>query len=421
MTGDVDQDAVLRARNVLLGSGRPTPREEVEACRVLARVSPAAYLPRLSRALVHLGYGDVFDELPQARLALFEEAAEAAYALDASDPMRTEVLLKALDSLQNHLFVIGRRAEGLALREEMAEIGRGDLEDGRGGPAWSALELWARALAEEGRHREAAALHEEIVRHARPYGPQSGGAAWAVLEWMAEAEAAGLRDRAEAATRELVEMERSVLSSDRRTSRSLLLFALLRLAELLDGYGEFEAASAAYDEAGELLAGFAASGDLSPGAYLFPYWAVLFGLSGRAPELPAPGRSAPAFGAEIGKTTPDVRERYFAELPALRAAVDAPALDADLAERVLAHRRLTVRSALHAVHRRGYLFLEPVLPLFEEGVALARRLYAEDAAAGSAPLARALFDRASALTAGQRFAEAHPDFQEALALRAAQR
>jgi hypothetical protein len=420
MTGDVDQDAVLRARNVLLGSGRPTPREEVEACRVLARVSPATYLPRLSRALVHLGHGVVFDELPQARLALFEEAAQAAYALDTSDPMRTEVLLNALDSLQHHLFVIGRRAEGLALREEMAEIGRGNLEDGPGGPAWSALELWARALAEEGRHREAAELHEEIVRHARPYGPRGGGAAWAVLEWMAEAEAAGLRDMAEAAARELVEMERSELSA-RGTTRSLLFFALLRLAELLDGYGKFEAASAAYDEAGELLAGFATSGDLSPGAYLFPYWAVLFGLSGRAPELSAPGRSAPALGAKIGETTPDVRERYFAELPALRAAVDAPAPDADLAERVLAHRRLTVRSALHAVHRRGYLFLEPVLPLFEEGVALARRLYAEDAAAGTAPLARALFDRSSALTAGQRFAEAHPDFQEALALRAAQR
>ncbi|WP_149826162.1 hypothetical protein [Streptomyces tailanensis] len=420
MSGDVDQDAVLRARNVLLSSGRPTPREAVEAYRVLARVSPATYLPRLSRALVDLGYGDVFDELPQARLALFEEAAEAAYALDGSDPMRTEVLLKALEPLQHHLFVLGRRAEGLALREEMAGLARRALDTDPDAPVGDALELWARALAEEGRHREAAELHEEIVRHARPYGSRSGGAAWAVLEWMAEAEAAGMRDMAEAAARELVEMEQSEFSA-RGTTRSLLFFALLRLAELLDGYGEFEAASAAYDEVGELLAGFAASGDLSPGAYLYPYWAVLFGLSGRAPELPAPGRCAPAFGAEIGKTTPDVRERYFAELPALRAAVDAPALDADLAERVLAHRRLTVRSALHAVHRRGYLFLEPVLPLFEEGVALARRLYAADAAAGSAQLARALFDRASALAAGQRFAEAHPDFQEALALRAAQR
>ncbi|UUU25657.1 hypothetical protein [Streptomyces sp. DSM 40750] len=417
MSGDVDQDAVLRARNVLLGSGRPTPRDEVEACRVLARVSPASYLPRLSRALIGLGHGDAFDELPEARLALFEEAAQAAYALDGSDPMRTEVLLRALDALQRQVFVLGRRAEGLALREEMAELSRGALEDGPGGPAWSALALWARALAEEGRHREAAELHEEIVRHARPYGPRGGGAAWAVLEWMAEAEAAGFRETATEAARELVEMERSDLA-DRGISRTLLLFALLRLAELLDGYGESEAASAAFDEIGDLLAGLAASGDGSAGAYLYPYWAVLFGLSGHDRELPTPGRPAPALGAEIGESTPDVRGRYFAELPALRAAVDAPATDAELAERVVAHRRLTVRSALHAVHRRGYLFLEPVLPLFEEGVTLARRLHALDPEAGIAPLTRALFDRASALAAGQRFAEAHTDFQEALGLRA---
>lgn len=309
MSGDVDQDAVLRARNVLLGSGRPTRRDEVEACRVLARVSPATYLPRLSRALVALGYGDVFDELPKARLALFEEAAEAAYALDGSDPMRTKVLLKALDPLQHHLFVLGRRPEGLALREEMADLARGALEDGSGGPAWSTLELWARALAEEGRHREAAEIHEEVVRHARPYRTQGGGAAWAVLEWMAEAEAAGLRETALAAARELVEMERSDLAP-RGTTRSLLLFALLRLAELLDGYGESEAASAAFDEVAELLAGAAASGDISPGAYLYPYWAVLFGLSGPDREPPTPGSSAPspapapAFGAEAGRWTP---------------------------------------------------------------------------------------------------------------------
>jgi tetratricopeptide (TPR) repeat protein len=420
MGADVDQDAVLRARSVLLGSGRPTPREEVEACRVLAPVSPATYLPRLARALVRLGHGDVFDELPEARLALFEEAAEAAYALDASDPMRTEVLLTALDALQHHLFVLGRRPEGLALREEMAGHARGALEEGPGGRAWSALALWARALAEEGRHREAAALHEEIVRHARPYGTQSGGAAWAVLEWLAETEAAGLRERATEAARELVERERSDLAA-RGTTRSLLLFALLRYAELLDGYGESGAASAAFDEAGDILAGLATSGDGSAGAYLYPYWAVLFGLSGRARERPAPERPAPAFGAEIGRSTPDVREHYFAGLPALRAAVEVPATDAELAERVQAHRRLTVRSALHAVHRRGYLFLEPVLPLFEEGVALARRLYALDPRDGVAPLARALFDRASALAAGRRFAEAHADFREALALRAARR
>jgi hypothetical protein len=134
------------------------------------------------------------------------------------------------------------------------------------------------------------------------------------------------------------------------------------------------------------------------------YWAVLFGLSGRAEERPLPGRPAPAFGAYALDWTPDVRERYFAELPALeRATVDAM----DPAERIRLHRRLTIRSALRSEFRRSHRFLEPVRPLFDEGVALARRI--------GTPVdgARALFDRSSALTAAHGYAEAYADFREA--------
>jgi len=171
----VDQDAVLRARNVLLGSGRPSRRQEVEACRVLARVSPATYLPRLSKALVFLAFDHEYRELPEAQLALYEEAVEVARAVDPSDPRRTDILLDALRWQQHELFELERRPEGLAVREEMAGIDRRAIEADPDAPAGRGLALWAQALAEEGRHREAAELFEELVRRARPGGPGAGG------------------------------------------------------------------------------------------------------------------------------------------------------------------------------------------------------------------------------------------------------
>jgi hypothetical protein len=96
-------------------------------------------------------------------------------------------------------------------------------------------------------------------------------------------------------------------------------------------------------------------------------------------------------------------------MPALREA----AAGADLPERVRLHRRLSFRTALHSQFRHYHRFFEPTLPLFDEGVALARRL-------GDASwTARVLLDRASLLTAGTRYADAHRDFQEARALREA--
>ncbi|GAA2360046.1 hypothetical protein GCM10010246_57830 [Streptomyces cuspidosporus] len=53
----VDQDDVLRARSILLGSGYLSVDRQVEAYRVLAEVSPMAYLPKLAEALVGLRRG----------------------------------------------------------------------------------------------------------------------------------------------------------------------------------------------------------------------------------------------------------------------------------------------------------------------------------------------------------------------------
>lgn len=408
MHEDVDQDAVLRARNVLLGSGGPTRRQEVEACRVLARVSPATYLPRLTKALIRLGFSDEYRKLPEAQLALYEEAVEVARSVDPADPRHPDILMDALRWQQHQLFELERRPEGVAVREEMAGISRREIEADPDAPAGLGLDLWARALAEEGRHREAAELCEELARRARPAGPAEGTFAWPLLAWAAEAEAAGLRQTALAATGELVQMKRDQLAAE-ETSLACLFFSLLRMAELHDTYDQDDAASAALDEAAGLLAELAAHGEAKQwSGYQYTYWAVLFGLSGRAAELPAPGRPAPAFGAHFHEWAPDLRGSYFRELPALREAMEAAE---DPGERLRLHRRLTVRSALQAEAGHRHLFFERLLPLFDEGVALARQT------ADPAAVTRALLDRASVLTLGHRWTDAYTDFQEALEAR----
>ncbi|SCZ16387.1 hypothetical protein SAMN02745898_1177 [Streptomyces sp. 136MFCol5.1] len=92
LSGKVDQDDILRARNVLLASGRRTPREEVDAYRVLAQVSPVSYLPRLVKALQRLSYDTSAGERHPACLALREEAVAAARAIDPAEPARGNLL-----------------------------------------------------------------------------------------------------------------------------------------------------------------------------------------------------------------------------------------------------------------------------------------------------------------------------------------
>ncbi|MET8945839.1 hypothetical protein ABZX30_20205 [Streptomyces sp. NPDC004542] len=126
--GKVDQDDIMRARNILLASGRRTPREEVDAYRVLAQVSPASYLPRLAKALQRLSHDSSAGKRHPAGLALCEEAVAAARSIDPADPARADVLYGALHSCQRESYRLGRRAEGLALRAEMLAIGRAQAE-----------------------------------------------------------------------------------------------------------------------------------------------------------------------------------------------------------------------------------------------------------------------------------------------------
>lgn len=114
----------MRARNILLASGRRTPREEVDAYRVLAQVSPAAYLPRLSKALQRLSYDTSSGKRHPACLALREEAVAAARAIDPTEPARADLLYAALDTCQRVLYTLGQRAEGLAIGRAQTQVGR---------------------------------------------------------------------------------------------------------------------------------------------------------------------------------------------------------------------------------------------------------------------------------------------------------
>ena len=119
---NVDHDAVLRARAVLLGSGRIDLHQEIRAYRVLAQVGPLTYLPKLARALLTLIHQEFRDQ-PEIRLNLTAEALAAARELDVSEPKRTELLIETLDAYQHQLYTLGRSAEGFAVREEMARVG----------------------------------------------------------------------------------------------------------------------------------------------------------------------------------------------------------------------------------------------------------------------------------------------------------
>ncbi|WP_405812132.1 hypothetical protein OG524_31660 [Streptomyces sp. NBC_01520] len=64
---NIDHDAVLRARTLLLGSGGITVPHEADAYRILARVSPATHLPHLARTLLTFSYLKL--EKPELRLS----------------------------------------------------------------------------------------------------------------------------------------------------------------------------------------------------------------------------------------------------------------------------------------------------------------------------------------------------------------
>ncbi|MCM2417234.1 hypothetical protein [Streptomyces sp. RKAG293] len=416
---NVDHESVLRARAILLGSGRIGLHEEIRAYRVLAQVGPLTYLPKLVRALLMLSHLE-FRDRPEIQLNLIAEALTAVRRLDASEPKRTELLIETLNDYQHQLYTLGRRAEGFAVREEMALTGRRAFKDGEvDSPVFGCGPL-AAGLAEEGRHLEAAQLYGEMVEAVRSGGdPSDGRLWWPMVEWSAELDAAGLHDAAIDAFTELSAAGRAELEGG-RSSLSIRVWELVRLAQLLDARARHDEARTARGDVLTLLAELAATGERKSWSNIVDWWTVLLGLSGRADEQPAPGEPAPPFGSPDG-WSPDIRRAYVEGRTALEetVAVLTPLARRDprrhLAELITVQRRLTIRSA---VHQRGhhYRFMENLRPLFDEGVALARRSAGLGEDQGPDLLARALTDRSTLLVAGKQYAEAHDDFQEAAAL-----
>ncbi|MEU9160914.1 hypothetical protein AB0D29_11685 [Streptomyces sp. NPDC048424] len=122
LTAHPSHDAVLRARVALLGSQALPVRQEVAAYRVLAQVSPLAYLPLLTDALLEYSRHE-FAALPETALALHAEAVAAARRMYAMEPGRADLLVGALVRYKKQLTLMGgREAELGAVDREMAEL-----------------------------------------------------------------------------------------------------------------------------------------------------------------------------------------------------------------------------------------------------------------------------------------------------------
>ncbi|MEV6677924.1 hypothetical protein AB0N09_13795 [Streptomyces erythrochromogenes] len=415
-SGKVDQDDVVRARSILLASAPPTPREEVDAYRVLARVSPAAYLPPLSRALLGLSYYTGTGRKHPDCLALREEALAAARTVDRSEPSRARVLYEALDACQRELYDLGRHGEGLAMHAEMLAIDRAQAR-AAGAPAVGGLHRWAAALSEAGRYREAADAMTELVTAVLPAGSDGGDLAWVLLDWIAALHDAGRPAEVLDAFEALVGT--AAVPEDRHGPMACRLHAPIGHSLMLDAYGRGEQAALVRQEALALLTELAATDAWRTWTgYHSSFWAVLLSLSGAESDRPSPHGPRPPSGAAPTHWPPGAKRRCFGSRHTLREEVDALAAraaedpDRQLGELVRLHRLLTVRSA---VHWESHLVSgERVRSLFDEGVALARRLARHDPAAGAGALAGALIDRSGFHAAGCRFGPAVDDFRQAL-------
>ncbi|MFB7173800.1 hypothetical protein ACFCYM_23685 [Streptomyces sp. NPDC056254] len=385
--GKIDHDAVLRARVLLLGSGRLSLFEEAGAYRVLAEVSPKAYLPKLVDALVWMSYRS---PEPTAKLALTTEAVGAARSIDAGVPTRAERLCKALETHQRALFALGRRAEGHAACEEMAELGRS-------GPL-------ANALAEEGRFGEAAELNGKAVR-----GDTSEPSFWDMVEWAANLEGAGRHDAASAVFRELLDRTRR-RTAEQGTALAILTWELVHHSRMREAAGDGADAAAHRQEALAVLKELAANGEPGNWSCILGWWVTLFTLSGRGDE-PAASADSPMlpFGTDVERWSP-TRDAFLHTLPALEAEARALREAGRLPELVDVQRRISIRAAV-AEGNRHHRFAERFKPYFDEGVALARRLSDDPAR-----LARALTDRSMYLVAARTFEPAYADFAEAVTL-----
>ncbi|MES5823940.1 hypothetical protein [Streptomyces sp. RG80] len=406
----VDQDAVQRARTMLLGSDGLSVAEQVEAYRVLSVVSPLTYVPKLADALVAYGYEPELRDLPDVRLVWHAEAVATARRIDEGDPNRTELLVRVLDSYQRGLYAAGRREEGFAILEEMAEAGRWGYENGQVKiPGYGQRQL-AVVLAEEGRYEEAAEVCAKGVADERNQ-PRWRGYPSAAVEWVSVLEAAGRQEEALEAFAELVDYSRDEVAAG-DTFPSILVWRLVYRSGMLDAAGCPTQAGTDRQEALVLLAELDRAGEDRRWSGVSS-WVTLLALSGRSAEpVPTPEAPAPPFGWDPAHWSREVRKAYLDGLGPLEEQLTALREDpsASLPELLALHRRLAIRTAVFQEQRHGSPDLKPLHPLFDEGVALARRLGERQA------LGRALTDRSMFLLAAKQYGEAYGDFREACEL-----
>ncbi|MEV5971563.1 hypothetical protein [Streptomyces sp. NPDC051921] len=391
--GKIDRDAVVRAQVLLLGTHEPPLRQLIDAYRILAEVGPLTYLPKLSGALHSLGCQPELRARPDLRLRSFAEALAIARLLGEDEPKRERLFRQALSGYERTLFALGRRAEGLVACEELGAF---------------APSRFAAVLAEEGRHEEAAELHEAAARAERAQWPHRPDAA--EIAWAAELDAAGRHEQALTVFAGLVEAYRRAVGAG-ETPPGGLAQRLSHHAWMLDASGRHAEARSSRREALTVVGGLTRSDEAKRWSRDYETWAGLLALSGRADEpAPTPDAPMPALGTEVRHWSADAREAFAGSVPALEE--EAVRLrDAGLPRELLTvHRRLTVRRALFRSNH-FYRFAEEIGPLVDEGVALARRL-----PDGEVRLGRALTDRAMFRLAATRYAEAHTDLVEAVAL-----
>ncbi|MEV6569543.1 hypothetical protein [Streptomyces sp. NPDC051577] len=121
----INHHAVLRARVALLGSEKPPIAERVAAYRVLAQVSPLAYLPLLAVALCKYARRE-FADRPDIALALHTESVVAARRMCALEPERVELLVHSLTLYGEQLVRMDRQEEVRTVEKELADLLQAD-------------------------------------------------------------------------------------------------------------------------------------------------------------------------------------------------------------------------------------------------------------------------------------------------------
>jgi hypothetical protein len=270
-------------------------------------------------------------------------------------------------------------------------------------------------LAEEGKHAEAAALFETMVRD----NEQAGGTGkdfWTTIAWIAETEVAGDHAAARSVLRGLIDHDRA--HAEQQTGPyAIVAWELLLLAAMNRAHGQVPDAESCDAATEELLTLLATSGEPKNWSNILSFWVVLAGLTGRMQDRPAPGELDPPLFADL-HWSPDVRRVYLgpgrdnlqAEVSRLTELAERDPTK-HLARLVEVQRAFTLRSVRYWESRSSRI-TDELRQCFDEAVHLCHRLSHVDEQAGRSVLSRALADRTGMHVAARDFPPALRDFIE---------